>query len=59
MVREIRWRETQAFFIRKYNAAKIVLEDEYQELINMKNKNQAEDEQEIDLVERVDNLRRT
>jgi len=47
------------FFIRKYNAAKLVLEDEYQELINMKNKNQLEEEEEIDLVDRVDNLRKT
>lgn len=47
------------FFIRKYNAAKAVLEDEYQELINLKFRDQLEQEDEIDLVERVDSMRRT
>ena len=42
------------FFIRNYNAANIVLEDEYQELIKLKLR---ESNHEEDLVERVDLLR--
>ena len=44
------------FFIRKYNAATVVLEDEYQELLQQKLRDEQEEE---DLVERVDNMRRT
>jgi len=47
------------FFIRKYNPAKAVLEDEYQELIKLKFRDQLEQEEEMDLVERVDTMRRT
>jgi hypothetical protein len=63
--RFVRWfgrfdeEKLRPFFIRKYNSAKTILEDEYQELLKLKFKDQQDEDLDLDLVDRVDNMRRT